>query len=162
MKNILTTLLIALTLSVALSSCKKDEDPKVQVGASMFGTYTGNVTKDLRINFGTVVNIDTTFLAPGVAATGILSKTAYDDSLSLQVQMNVNGTPIDITVLGHIDSENAFTVPTTIYNYLGAVAIRVNASGTVSGNNAKVNVKLAEPDGSTNLIFGDLDFDGNK
>ena len=162
MKNILTTLLIALTLSVALSSCEKDPKDPEQVGASMFGTYTGNVTKDLRINFGTVVNIDTTFEAPGVAATGVLAKTAYDDSLSLNVQLNVSGTPIDITVLGHIDSENTFTVPTTIYNYLGAVAIRVNATGTISGNNAKVNVKLAQPDGSTTLIYGDLDFDGNK
>jgi len=162
MKNILTTLLIALTLVVTISSCEKEPDPVVQVGASMFGTYTGTVVDSLRINFGTVVNIDTVFTAPGVAATGILAKTAYDDSLSLQVQMNVNGTPIDITVLGHIDSENTFTVPSTIYNYLGAVAIRVSATGSVSGNTGNVNVKLAQPDGSTTLIFGDLNFTGTK
>jgi len=87
---------------------------------------------------------------------------AHNDSLSLQVQLNVSGTPIDITVLGHIDSENTFTVPSTIYNYLGAVAIRVSATGIVSGNTGNVNVKLAQPDGSTTLIFGDLNFTGTK
>lgn len=160
MKKVLTPLVILLALIVTISSCKPEE--KTVKGEAMFGTYQGNVTKDLRINFGTVVNIDTTFEAPGLAATGILAKTTYEDSISLQVQMNVSGTPIDITVMGHIDTENTFTVPTTIYNYLGAVAIRVNATGTISGNNAKVNVKLANSDGTTSTIFGDLDFDGNK
>lgn len=160
MKKILTTLVIAMALLVTISSCKKDE--KEQVGKSMFGAYTGTITKDLRIDFAPVVTIDTTFLAPGVPATGTLSATSYDDSLSLNVKMNVNGTPIDITVLGHIDSENTFTVPVTIYSYLSAVDIKVSGSGTVTGNEAKVNVKLSEPDGTTDKIYGDLDFVGTK
>lgn len=158
MKKTLTTLVLAMALLVTISSCKEDAKP----GESMWGTYTGSVTNELRINFGSIVNIDTTFVAPGVTATGTLSESAYEDSISLNVNMTVDGTPIDITVLGHIDSETSFTIPSTIYSYLNAVDIRVSGTGTVSGNTGTVNIKLSEPDGTEDLIYGDLDFVGTK
>lgn len=158
MKKFLTPLVIAIALIVTISSCKKD---KTVTGDAMYGTYAGKVTNELRINFGPV-NIDTVFAAPGVDATGILAASAYEDSLSLNVKLTVNGTPIDITVLAHIDTETSFTVPSTLYSYLGAVPLLVSGNGSVSGNDATVKIKIAEGDGTTDLIFGDLDFKGTK
>lgn len=158
MKNILKSLIIVFALVITISSCGKDK----KQGEAMYGTYEGKVTDKLLINYPGILVLDTNFLAPGIAATGSLGESAYNDSLSLRVQLNVDGTPIDITVLAHVDSESSFTIPKTIYPYLGAVDILVSGSGTVDGNDAKVNVKLAEADGTTDAIFGDLNFKGSR
>lgn len=159
MKKLLLPMLIALTLVMTISSCEKEPE---DLGKDMYGTYNGKFQGDLRVLFAPVVTIDTTFEAPGVEATGILASTTYEDSLSLNVKVTVDGTPIDITVLGHIDSKTAFTVPPTIVNYLGAVPILVSGSGTITGNVGDVQINLKESDGTTDAIYGDLTFSGSK
>lgn len=158
MKNILTTLTIALAIMITISSCGKEKNK----GESMYGSYAGNVTDTLRIDFAPIITIDTNFTAPGIAATGSLSESAYTDSITVNVKLTVEGVLVEIDVLGFVDTESSFTVPKTIYSYLGNVDLLVSGSGKVSGDKANVDIQIAEPDGTTDKIFGDLKFEGNR
>ena len=152
MKKFLMTFLVALTIAVTISSCDpKEEDPT----CTMCATYNGKINGDIK-----VVEQDTTLV--DVTSIAKIEETSYEDSVSLTVDVEIAGTPVSVNVMAFKNSESTFSVTNTIYKYGGAVPILVNGSGTANGTTCTANITLAEADGTTDSIDGDINFAGTK
>lgn len=184
MKKILALSVILAGLSFGLMSCEDDDDdnntdpcadvtcPAGEVcedgacvpdatSCTICGEYDGTIDSDsLRVQFPPAADIDTTL--SGYPATAELATTAFTDSLALTVNLTLSGTPITVTVNGFYDDSNTITVTDKVYNYLGAVPILVNGTGTITGTTMDADIVLDDPTGSTgDNIYAEVGFTGD-
>lgn len=184
MKKLLAFSVILAGLSFGLMSCEEDDDddnndpcanvtcPAGEVcdngdcvpdatSCTICGDYDGTIESDsLRVQFPPAADIDTTL--SGYPATAELATTSFTDSLALTVNLTLSGTPITVTVNGAYDGANTITVTDKIYNYLGAVPILVNGTGTITGTTMVADITLDDPAGSTgDNIYAEVEFTGD-